>query len=224
MYFTPEQQNRALRRLILLHIIIIALSNYLVQFTFTIAAFGQEIHSTWGAFSFPFVFLATDLTVRIFGREPARTIIFRVMFPALILSYIISVLFSEGRWQGWQHLAGYNHAVFRIALASFAAYTAGQLLDIAVFDRLRRLPAWWIAPAASTMLGNALDTLLFFAIAFYMSADAFMAANWPQIAWLDYLTKLVIGTLFFLPAYGMLLTVLSRKITAANQTAALKKA
>lgn len=221
-HFTAQQQNRALYRLVILHIIIIALSNYLVQFPFTINIFNQEIHSTWGAFSFPFIFLATDLTVRIFGRDPARRIIFRVMFPALILSYIVSVVFSNGQWQGWAALSDYSHPVFRIALASFAAYTAGQLLDIAVFDRLRRRKSWWVAPAASTFLGNALDTLLFFAIAFHMSQDAFMAANWPHIAWVDYLSKLVIGTLFFLPAYGILLTVLSRKITAENHAKLLE--
>lgn len=214
-FFTREQQMRALRWLVVLHIAIIALSNFLVQFPFTVTlpAVG-EIHSTWGAFSFPFIFLATDLTVRIFGRSLARKIIFAVMFPALLLSYAVSVWFDGGKWQGWAALAVGNLFVFRIALASFAAYTAGQLLDIAVFDRLRRLRAWWIAPTASTFVGNALDTLLFFSIAFHLSSDAFMAANWPQIAWVDYLSKLVICTLFFLPAYGLLLNVLSRKLTA----------
>lgn len=207
--FTPEQQKKALFWLVLFHIVIIAASNYLVQFPFQI--FG--VHTTWGAFSFPFIFLATDLTVRIFGAALARRIIFRVMFPALILSYVLSVLFSEGSWAGWQGLAEFNTFVGRIALASFAAYALGQFLDIFVFNRLRRLKSWWVAPTASTVVGNALDTLVFFGVAFYASSDAFMAEHWPGIAFVDYLFKLAICGLFFLPAYGLLLGYLTRKLT-----------
>ena len=97
--FTPVQQHKALRWLALFHIAVIASSNYLVQFPFTITLpNGFAVHSTWGALSFPFIFLATDLTVRIFGQRLARRIIFRVMFPALLLSYVISVLFHDGTW------------------------------------------------------------------------------------------------------------------------------
>ena len=100
--FTPAQQHKALRWLVLFHIAVIASSNYLVQFPFTITLpNGFAVHSTWGALSFPFIFLATDLTVRIFGQRLARRIIFRVMFPALLLSYVISVLFHDGTWTGW---------------------------------------------------------------------------------------------------------------------------
>lgn len=207
--FTPEQQKKALFWLVLFHIVIIAASNYLVQFPFQI--FG--VHTTWGAFSFPFIFLATDLTVRIFGAALARRIIFRVMFPALILSYVLSVLFNEGSWAGWQGLAEFNTFVGRIALASFAAYALGQFLDIFVFNRLRRLKSWWVAPTASTVVGNALDTLVFFGVAFYASSDAFMVEHWPGIAFVDYLFKLAICGLFFLPAYGLLLGYLTRKLT-----------
>lgn len=202
--------TKALFRLVLFHILIIAASNYLVQFPFRI--FG--IHTTWGAFSFPFIFLATDLTVRIFGSHLARRIIFWVMFPALLLSYVFSVLFHNGSWTGLGALSQFNTFVGRIALASFAAYALGQILDIFVFDKLRRLKAWWIAPAASTVIGNALDTLVFFAVAFYASSDEFMAANWQGIAFVDYLFKLTVCTLFFLPAYGVILNLLTKKLTA----------
>ena len=85
--FTTAQQRQALIWLVLFHIVIIASSNYLVQFPFTITLpNGYEVHSTWGALSFPFIFLATDLTVRIFGARLARRIIFWVMLPALVLS------------------------------------------------------------------------------------------------------------------------------------------
>ncbi|SAY51560.1 7-cyano-7-deazaguanine/7-aminomethyl-7-deazaguanine transporter [Neisseria weaveri] len=210
--FSIQQQHKALLWLSFFHILIIAASNYLVQFPFELFGF----HTTWGAFTFPFIFLTTDLTVRIFGRQLARKIIFWVMFPALLLSYVVSVLFTEGNWSGWQQLAAFNTFVGRIALASFCAYIFGQLLDIAVFDRLRRLKSWWIAPTASTFIGNALDTLLFFAIAFYASSDAFMAEHWPEIAFVDYLFKLAICTLFFVPAYGLLLKFLTVKLTSLN--------
>lgn len=212
-HFTPPQQRKALFWLTLFHILVIASSNYLVQFPFDIFSF----HTTWGAFTFPFIFLATDLTVRIFGQRLARRIIFWVMFPALVLSYVFSVLFSEGSWTGWASLATFNTFVGRIALASFAAYAVGQLMDIFVFNRLRRLKSWWAAPTASTFVGNALDTLVFFSIAFYASSDAFMAAHWPEIALVDYLLKLAICTLFFLPAYGLILNVLTKKLTTLKQ-------
>lgn len=212
-HLTDAQLKKALIRLSFFHILIIASSNYLVQFPFEIFGF----NTTWGAFTFPFIFLATDLTVRIFGQTAARRIIFRVMFPALLLSYVLSVLFHEGHWTGWASLSSFNTFTGRIALASFAAYVFGQLLDIFVFNRLRKLKSWWIAPTASTILGNALDTLIFFGIAFYASSDAFMAANWPEIALVDYLFKLIICTLFFLPAYGILLNILTKKLTALNQ-------
>ncbi|ASK27615.1 7-cyano-7-deazaguanine/7-aminomethyl-7-deazaguanine transporter [Neisseria chenwenguii] len=212
--FTSAQQHKALFWLVLFHILIIAASNYLVQFPFQI--FG--IHTTWGAFTFPFIFLATDLTVRIFGARLARRIIFRVMFPALALSYALSVLFSNGAWTGFSALSEFNSIAGRIALASFAAYALGQILDITVFNRLRRLKSWWAAPTASTFLGNALDTLVFFSIAFHAGSDAFMASHWPEIAFVDYLFKLAICTLFFLPAYGLVLNILAQKLTSLQQT------
>ena len=218
--FTPAQQHKALRWLVLFHIAVIASSNYLVQFPFTITLpNGFAVHSTWGALSFPFIFLATDLTVRIFGQRLARRIIFRVMFPALLLSYVISVLFHDGTWTGWGSLADFQPLVFRIALASFAAYAFGQVMDIFVFNRLRQMKAWWVAPTASTFAGNALDTVLFFSIAFHASSDPFMAENWPHIALVDYLFKLAICTLMFVPAYGVLLNVLTRRLTALRSGA-----
>jgi uncharacterized integral membrane protein (TIGR00697 family) len=206
---TAAQANKALTCLVASHLLIIAASNYLVQLPFTLFGF----HSTWGAFSFPFIFLATDLTVRIFGAPIARRIILRAMIPALFLSYGLSVLFYEGVFQGIGQLAEFNLFVARIALASFIAYVFGQFLDVQVFNRLRLNQRWWIAPAASTVLGNALDTLLFFSIAFYQSPDAFMAENWVEIALVDYAFKLIISMLLFLPAYAVLLKYLSGRLT-----------
>lgn len=211
--FTLEQRRVSLRRLVLLHIAIIAISNYLVQFPFTI--FG--IHNTWGVLSFPFIFVTTDLTVRIFGKRDARKIVFYAMFPALLLSYAISMLFKDGHWTQWSNLISLDTLVIRIVIASLIAYLVGQLLDILVFDRLRSSPSWYLAPAASSIFGCAMDTFCFFAIAFANSNDPFMANNWLQIATADYLFKLFINLLFFLPIYGIVLRYLLSKLVSINQ-------
>ena len=179
--FTLAQQRKALSFLVVFHLVIIASSNYLVQLPFTVFGF----HTTWGAFTFPFIFLATDLTVRIFGAGLARRIIFAVMVPSLLISYVLSVLFYQGEYQGVGHLTAFNLFVARIAAASFMAYLLGQILDIHIFNRLRQTKQWWVAPSCSTLFGNAIDTLAFFAIAFYNSPDAFMAENWVEIALVD---------------------------------------
>ena len=210
--FSSAQQRRALFVLIAFHLLIIASSNYLVQLPFMLFGF----HSTWGALSFPFIFLATDLTVRIFGATMARRIVLRSMIPALLISYGLSVLFYEGVYQGIGQLAELNLFVARIAIASFMAYVLGQILDVGVFNRLRGSKNWWVAPSVSTVLGNALDTLAFFTIAFYQSPDAFMAEHWVEIALVDYGFKLGISLLLFLPMYGLFLNYLSGRLAGKN--------
>lgn len=205
---TTAQVKRALLVLVSFHILIIAASNYLVQIPFQL--FG--LLTTWGTFSFPLVYLATDLTVRIFGPEKARKIIFGAMLPALLASYVVSIVFSEGGFQGFAGLATLNIFVFRIAVASFTAYVLGQLLDISVFSYLRRHHRWWVAPSASTIAGNLVDTAIFYALAFYASSDTFMAAHWPEIALADYGFKLVVSIILFLPIYGIVLKLLTEKI------------
>ncbi len=171
--FTTVQRKKALVWLSLFHLLVITSSNYLVQLPISIFGF----HTTWGAFSFPFIFLATDLTVRIFGAPLARRIIFAVMVPALAISYGISALFYMGEWQGFAALGTFNLFVARIAVASFMAYALGQILDVHVFNRLRQSRRWWLAPTASTLFGNISDTVAFFFIAFWRSPDPFMAAH-----------------------------------------------
>ena len=210
---STTQIRRALLLLVGFHILIICASNYLVQMPFQV--FG--LHTTWGAFSFPFVYLATDLTVRIFGQSNARKIIFKAMLPALVISYLMGVLFHQANFQGIGSLAEFNSFVFRIAFASFAAYLVGQLMDITVFAKLRDTKSWWVAPAASTLVGNLIDTIVFFSIAFYASSDSFMAENWPEIASVDYGFKLIVSLCLFLPAYGILLKVLERRIVNIRQ-------
>lgn len=215
MYSVSDSVNRpALALLIAFHVLVIIASNYLVQLPMTI--FGW--HTTWGAFSFPFIFLATDLTVRLLGKTAARRVIARVMVPALLASYVVSVLFHDGVYSGLAALGEFNVFVFRIALASFLAYVLGQLLDIQVFDRLRRLKHWWIAPTASSVFGQAMDTLAFFFIAFWQSSDPFMAEHWVEIAFVDYVIKLSVSLMLFVPLYGVLLKAIIR-LLPSNQTA-----
>ncbi|MDF7670161.1 7-cyano-7-deazaguanine/7-aminomethyl-7-deazaguanine transporter [Orbaceae bacterium ESL0721] len=208
--YTLPSQTKALLWLAFFHILVIASSNYLVQIPFTIFGF----HTTWGAFTFPFIFLTTDLTIRIFGASLARRIILVVMMPALLLSYLISVLFFDGHWMGIASLSEFNLFVFRIALASFGAYLVGQLMDITVFNYLRKNRRWWVAPTASAIFGNGIDTIIFFAIAFYKSSDEFMATNWPEISLIDYSFKIIICGLFFLPLYGLILNFLLKKLVS----------
>ncbi len=204
------QISRALIILTTFHVFVIAASNYLVQIPFQI--FG--LFTTWGTFSFPLVHLATDLTVRIFGAKDARKIIFMVMIPALCISYVISVIFYEGVFQGFQSLTDFNTFVFRIAFASFTGYVIGQLADIKVFSHLRKNNKWWVAPAASTIVGNLVDTIIFYAVAFYNCSDEFMTVHWPEIAAVDYGFKIVVSLLLFLPLYGIMLQFLANRIVA----------
>ncbi|WP_313076466.1 7-cyano-7-deazaguanine/7-aminomethyl-7-deazaguanine transporter [Melaminivora sp.] len=213
----PVRALRTLSLLVALHVAIVIASNYLVQIPVDLLGF----HSTWGAFSFPFIFLATDLTVRLIGKQPARRVIGRAMLPALLASYVVGVLFHDGRFADLQALGVFNGFVFRIALASFAAYVLGQLLDIQVFDRIRQKGrAWWLAPAAASIVGQALDTAAFFSIAFWRSSDPFMAAHWVEIAWVDYAVKLSVSLLLFVPAYGVALAGIARALGRVPEPAA----
>lgn len=216
--FTTVQRKKALVWLSLFHLLVITSSNYLVQLPISIFGF----HTTWGAFSFPFIFLATDLTVRIFGAPLARRIIFAVMVPALVISYGISALFYMGEWQGFAGLGTFNLFVARIAIASFMAYALGQILDVHVFNRLRQSRHWWLAPTASTLFGNISDTVAFFFIAFWRSPDPFMAAHWGEIALVDYSFKVLISIIFFLPMYGVVLNMLLKRLADKSDLSALQ--
>lgn len=201
-----------MRRLRLLlagfHILVIASSNYLVQFP--IVVFGFK--ATWGAFTFPFIFLATDLTVRILGAKSGRRVIFLAMFPALLVSYVITTGFRHGLWMGIDALFDFNLFVFRIALASFSAYVIGQVLDVFVFNKLRQHRQWWHAPLASAILGNLLDTATFFFVAFYKTSDTYLANNLLEIATVDYSFKIVVNAIIFLPLYKVFLDWIQRQI------------
>ncbi len=160
--FISQQRIKILIWISFFHILIIISSNYLVQLPIIIFGF----NSTFGSFTFPFIFLITDLTVRIYGASLARRIIAITMIPALFISYIISILFHHGKWQGFISLNEFNLFIARIALASLVAYIFGQIMDIFVFNKLRSYNIWWIAPSVAMFFANLLDTITFFLLRF----------------------------------------------------------
>ncbi|WP_204112364.1 queuosine precursor transporter [Shimia biformata] len=127
---------------------IVVASNILVQFLF-----GQWL--TWGAFTYPLAFLVTDVMNRVYGVAAARRVVLAGFVVGVICSFI-----------GTQIMGEFGPLVtLRIALASGLAFLTAQLLDVAIFDRLRS-GKWWRAPLASTLVGSSVDTALFFTIAF----------------------------------------------------------
>ncbi|MBD8877325.1 queuosine precursor transporter [Roseibium polysiphoniae] len=126
---------------------VVVASNFLVQFPVQgmLGAVNLADILTWGAFTYPAAFLVTDLTNRRFGPNAARFVV--------VVGFLVAVLLSI-----WL-------ATPRIAIASGSAFLVAQLLDVTVFDRLRRA-TWWKAPIVSSLLGSIVDTVLFFSLAF----------------------------------------------------------
>ncbi|MGV6875395.1 queuosine precursor transporter [Pseudochelatococcus sp. B33] len=172
---------------------VVVASNIAVQYPFT--PWGLQDYLTWGAFTYPVAFLITDLTNRRFGVRAAR----RLVAVGFMIAVVVSAVLSEPR----------------IAAASGIAFLAGQLLDVSVFNRLRRL-VWWRAPLASGLIGSAVDTALFFTLAFagvVTDVAVYGLAGWSVAApvWMawavtDFLVKVAMALLMLVP-YGALLRV-----------------
>jgi uncharacterized PurR-regulated membrane protein YhhQ (DUF165 family) len=153
---------------------------------------------TPAAFVYPFVIIATDLTVRLSGSRLARQIIIKA-YPIAIVSSI-AIIYLEGNP---------IDVSMRIGLGSATAYGIGSLIDAVLFQRIRdKCVTWWIAPALSTVISNIIDTLIFFWVAFANSSNVYMAANWTEIATTLIVVKIVIGIFLFLPIYGYILNKL----------------
>jgi len=187
--------NLSFRRLVvpvLAMTLVVVASNILVQYPFE--PFGLGDYLTWGAFSYPVAFLVTDLTNRRFGASTARQLV--------IVGFIIAVVLSI-----WL-------ATPRIAFASGTAFLVGQLLDITVFHRLRR-QSWWHAPLAGSVVGSALDTALFFSLAFAGIEDMSVPVPvfgvtlplWQSLAIFDFAVKMLVALLALIP-YGALMSAI----------------
>ena len=181
--------------------IIVVASNILVQYP--LGAF-----LTWGALTYPFAFLVTDLTNRLEGPAAARRVVLAGFLAGIACSFI-----------GTQIMGEFGPLVtFRIALGSGLAFLCAQLLDIAVFNRLRQ-GIWWRAPLVSTLASSTLDTAIFFAVAFSAALTVLEPANdvswataaapllglgpeapfWVSLAVGDWLVKLVLALVALLP-------------------------
>jgi uncharacterized integral membrane protein (TIGR00697 family) len=151
--------------------IIVVASNILVQFLLLDGLL------TWGAFTYPFAFLVTDIMNRIYGAAAARRVIFAGFGVGIVCSLIGSQIMLEGD--------GYSYAAvaFRVAIASATAFLAAQLLDVAVFNRLRD-GSWWRAPLVSSIISSAVDTAIFFSLAFSTTfATLFSVAANDEVSW-----------------------------------------
>lgn len=131
---------------------IVVTSNILVQFLF-----GNWL--TWGAFTYPLAFLVTDVMNRVYGAATARKVVFAGFVTGVVCSLIGTQIMLQG--DGYTYPA----VTLRIAIGSGLAFLTAQLLDVSIFDRLRE-GLWWKAPLVSTLVGSAVDTALFFTIAF----------------------------------------------------------
>ena len=191
--------DRALAyKLMLAHIIIIAISNYVVQFKFDV--FGHPLAAA--AFTFPLVVVLTDLTVRLIGKETGRAVISLAFIPAIIVS--ILVVLAGGAPQS---------VAFRIGLGSGCAYFVSNLLDVYVFQYFReKYSSWWIAPTLSSVVSTFFDTYTFFFTAFAGGEDPFMSQNWHIVATNNSISKIIVSLLVILPAYGILLNYIQNKI------------
>ena len=146
---------------------IVVVSNILVQFLF-----GDWL--TWGAFTYPFAFLVTDVMNRVYGVAAARRVVFVGFLTGVVCSLIGTQVMLEG--DGFTYPA----VTLRIAIGSGIAFLAAQLIDVGIFDRLRE-GLWWRAPVVSTLVGSTVDTVLFFSIAFSSWLAALEPAN--DVSW-----------------------------------------
>lgn len=190
-FFNFSEMNKLLVfRMVFVHLVIIAISNWAVQFNANL--FG--LNFTWGMFIFPIVLVATDLTVRISNPYNARGVVALATIPAIFVSAFL--------------------ANWRIGLASAFAYLVSQLLDVSVFQRIREKfsNVWWVAPGVSAVCANVIDTYLFFWAAFAGGSDPFMNAHWPGIATTTLAFKIATSLAVFLPIYGVLLSFILNRL------------
>ena len=158
--------------------LIVALSNYLVQFP--IKYMDLQDLFTYGAFSYPVAFLITDLANRRYGKIIARKIVYIGFILGLVLTLFFFTDFS-------------NLISKRIAVGSGTAFLIAQLLDVQVFDKLRK-KIWFVAPLVSSLIGSIIDTFLFFSIAFYGKG-----INWVTLSFGDLFVKIFVALAMLIP-------------------------
>jgi len=170
--------NRLLLLLPVLMGVVVLSSNYLVQFP--IKYYGLEEILTYGAFTYPIAFLITDLANRSYGKLAARKIVY--------IGFIIGISFTLFFTTNFSDLIS-----VRIAIGSGTAFIVAQLLDIQIFDKLRK-KEWFVAPLTSSFIGSFVDTFLFFSISFYGTGIA-----WVTLSVGDLAVKIFVALLMLIP-------------------------
>ena len=158
--------------------VIVLGSNYLVQFP--IKYYGLEKVLTYGAFTYPIAFLITDLANRTFGKNVAKKIVYIGFFLGVSFTILFSTNFSD-------------LISIRIAIGSGIAFIVAQLLDVQIFDRLRK-KQWYVAPLISSLIGSTVDTFLFFSISFYATG-----ISWVTLSLGDLTVKIIVALLMLIP-------------------------
>ena len=171
-------ENRLFLLLAFLMASMVALSNYLVQFP--VNYFGLENLLTYGAFSYPVAFLITDLSNRRYGKNIAKKIVYLGFSLGIFLTLYFSTNYSD-------------LISIRIAIGSGTAFLVAQLIDVHIFDRLRK-ETWFIAPLASSLIGSTIDTFLFFSISFYGTK-----INWVTLSFGDLFVKIFVALMMLIP-------------------------
>ena len=165
--------------------VVVLASNYLVQFP--IKYYGLEEILTYGAFSYPIAFLITDLANRSYGKKVARKIVYIGFTIGISFTLLFSTNFAD-------------LISLRIAIGSGTAFLTAQLLDVQIFDKLRKRD-WFIAPLTSSLIGSTVDTFLFFSISFYATG-----IPWVTLAFGDLAVKILVALTMLIPFRFLLKT------------------
>ena len=158
--------------------VVVLSSNYLVQFPINYYGFNEIL--TYGAFSYPIAFLITDLANRSFGKLVARKIVYFGFFLGIGFTILFSTDFAD-------------YISIRIAIGSGIAFLVSQLLDVQIFDKLRK-KKWFIAPLTSSIIGSTIDTFLFFSISFYATG-----VPWITLSLGDLTVKILVALIMLIP-------------------------
>ena len=177
--------NRVFLTLSFLMGLVVLASNYLVQFP--IKYYGLEEILTYGAFSYPIAFLITDLANRSYGKKAARKIVYIGFAIGISFTLLFSTNFAD-------------LISLRIAIGSGTAFLTAQLLDVQIFDKLRKRD-WFIAPLTSSLIGSTVDTFLFFSISFYATG-----IPWVTLAFGDLAVKILVALTMLIPFRFLLKT------------------
>ena len=170
--------NKPLLLLSVLMGVVVLSSNYLVQFP--VKYYNLEKILTYGAFTYPIAFLITDLANRSYGKFVARKIVY--------IGFLIGIAFTLFFSTNFSDLIS-----VRIAIGSGTAFMVAQLLDIKIFDRLRK-KQWFVAPFTSSLIGSIVDTFLFFSISFYGTG-----IPWVTLSFGDLVVKILVALVMLIP-------------------------